>query len=282
MIKLWQFIIRVLYKTRILSFVNFSIPLKFYDSKVNIPIRGYLGLYNVFMDEFWISDIYNIIKDDCKMCVDVGANVGQTLIKWKSINPAVKYLGLEPNTSCCYYLHELIKSNRYTDCNIIPAGINFKNDVSEIYFLWDELADRSATQYPSNKDSVLYSQLVNFIAWEQLGLSDALGLHLIKIDVEKAEAIILSQICSSVLDCIIIVEILPLSENEDNSRIKSCLESVVNSAYSIYRVNKNKEKLDSLTLMDTFSSEGKVSESDYLLLKESHKKYFMKWINNNE
>ena len=70
MIKLWQLFIRVLNKTHILGYLNFIITIRLYGNSVKIPIIGHLGLYNVFLDEYWISDIFNIIKQECKICID--------------------------------------------------------------------------------------------------------------------------------------------------------------------------------------------------------------------
>ena len=283
MIKIWQFFIRILNKTGILCFVNFTIPLYFNGSKVNIPIRGQIGIFNIFMDEFWISDIFSLIKHECKSCIDIGANIGQTLIKWKSIEKDIKYIGIEPNTVCCGYLEDLIFVNSYSNCTIIPAGISSSCKIDFIHFLWGEQADRSATQYPSVPENVLRSQMANFIKWDQITqfIQDD-QLHLIKIDIEKAEADILHQIFESGINCIIIIEVLPLDENEEILRFERCQNAVSQAGYNIFKVRKENEKLTGLIAKISFEKQCKMSDCDYVLLKRHHIPYFKNYLLDNE
>lgn len=274
MIKLWQLFIRVLHKTKVLRFLNFTISLKLYGNKVIIPIIGHLGIYHVFMDEYWISDIFNIIKQECKICIDIGANLGQTLVKLKAIDKNVKYLGLEPNSNCLFYLEKLIQVNGYPNCTIIPAGLSYTQKMDTIHFLWNEDTDRSATVYPVADVSIIKKQICNFITWNEIPSLNKADLHLIKIDVERAESDFLGQILNSEINCIIIIEVLPLENGEKIDRFEICHEAIINFGYMIFKMNKRNEKFISLTRLKAFDMYGDLNDCDYLLLKHHHLDFF--------
>jgi len=43
--------------------------------------------------------------------VDVGVNIGQTLLKLLRIDPNRNYLGFEPQIACCFLIDQFIKDN---------------------------------------------------------------------------------------------------------------------------------------------------------------------------
>jgi hypothetical protein len=59
--------------------------------------------------------------------VDVGANLGQTLIEFWLIDSGNSYIGFEPNEACIEYLETLININSLDGCKIIPVGLFNKN-----------------------------------------------------------------------------------------------------------------------------------------------------------
>ena len=56
--------------------------------------------------------------------VDVGVNLGQTLLKAKALDWERPYYGFEVNPRCCWYVDELIRVNRIPQCTLIPAGLS--------------------------------------------------------------------------------------------------------------------------------------------------------------
>ncbi|MBK7626701.1 MAG: hypothetical protein IPJ16_05790 [Bacteroidales bacterium] len=60
--------------------------------------------------------------------IDVGANIGQTLIKIKSIDKEINYLGFEPNPVCVNYLYiRLLIETILKHAIVFPAGISDKS-----------------------------------------------------------------------------------------------------------------------------------------------------------
>jgi FkbM family methyltransferase len=277
MIKFWEYFVKILHKTKVCKYFNFYVWIKLYGYSIKIPIIGQIGLFNLVMDEYWISDIYNIVKDDYNTCLDLGANIGQTLIKLKAINPLCHYVGVEPNPNCLYYLYELIKANDFKNCQIVPAAIADGQKLDKLHFLYDEKADRSATIFPYKTDQVIDSKMVNFISYINLWDIVRDQRLFIKIDIEKSEHLILNHALKNSKH-LVLLEVLPGIGDEDIARINLCNEYIKRNQFQIYRVLKNKEHFVGLQRMEKFPFEGKIEESDFLLIHENHCERFNKYI----
>jgi hypothetical protein len=86
--------------------------------EVIVPVDGDDTLQNVFWAKSWKTElIERLLGPESGLFVDVGANLGQTLLDLWSINPNIPYLGFEPNLACICYLKELIQIN-YHSCRL--------------------------------------------------------------------------------------------------------------------------------------------------------------------
>jgi FkbM family methyltransferase len=133
--------------------------------------------------------------------IDIGANVGQTLLKIKSLFSDVAYVGFEPNIHCAEYLSALISSNNFQDCAIFPIGLGGEENITTLFYAHH--ADPKATvvdnfrgnEHALWRQTVLMRHAGTFIA--ALHLQD---IAIIKIDVEGYEATVLSA-ARSILRC---------------------------------------------------------------------------------
>lgn len=121
--------------------------------------------------------------------VDVGANVGQTLLKAKCIDPARRYIGFEPSPLCVYAVDVLITENGLSDCTIVPVALSDRASTLTLHF--NSQHDAAATTVADfwsgenrkcNRRTILVQTGDSLI--ETFGVSD---IALIKIDVEGAE-----------------------------------------------------------------------------------------------
>ena len=97
---------------------------RFYNGKIiKVPIQD--GIKVGISTERWMSDLLNKIHNikKIKNFHDVGANLGQTLIKVKTIDNNINYHAFEPNYLCSNYLSKLIKINNWINTHIYPIGI---------------------------------------------------------------------------------------------------------------------------------------------------------------
>jgi FkbM family methyltransferase len=76
--------------------------------------------------------------------LDIGANIGQTLMDWHSQTPGGAYIGFEPNSVCVSHLQTVIEENGIPNCRVIPVGLSDANNV-ELLYLFSGEADPGAT-----------------------------------------------------------------------------------------------------------------------------------------
>ena len=64
--------------------------------------------------ENWLFDLLQIIHREIPIqnFIDVGINIGQTLIKVKSVDKNIPYTGFEPNINCVNYVSHLRTANQ--------------------------------------------------------------------------------------------------------------------------------------------------------------------------
>src|SRR5690348_7536911 len=103
--------LRTLLKLGILKHLNFmSVVVK--DGRTfKIPLYGTTGVEFHFEDkEPWMTAILRALVDltgGTGLFIDVGANIGQTLLKVKCLENDWEYMGFEPNPNCVQYLHAM-------------------------------------------------------------------------------------------------------------------------------------------------------------------------------
>ena len=100
--------------TILLEKINLTYNITLNKKRIKIPIVSGIGYSTIWTTELWMIDILKILlflKDG--VFIDIGANIGQTLIKLKCVNPDTQYFGFEPNPSCVFYMRELIKKGTF-------------------------------------------------------------------------------------------------------------------------------------------------------------------------
>lgn len=72
------------------------------------------------------------LKSQQGIFIDVGANVGQTMMKVLSMDKHRAYLGFEPQIDCCSYIENFIIQNGLQEHLILPFGLSNKNGFVEL------------------------------------------------------------------------------------------------------------------------------------------------------
>ena len=130
-----KILIKVLNKFKILSLFNVIGIIHLNDERFKIPVIQKVGFSNLFMSEPWMIDILKIVLPiDGKNFIDVGANIGQTLLKLRSVSSKINYIGFEPNPICVNYISKLIEENNFSNTQIIPSGISDKNEIGVLKY----------------------------------------------------------------------------------------------------------------------------------------------------
>jgi FkbM family methyltransferase len=156
--------------------------------------------------------------------VDVGVNLGQTLIKAKTIDPARRYVGFEPNPVCVHYVEELVAANDWRDCRVVPAGLGLKSGIVTLELYHGRSGDSAASIVEGFRpgEAITFRKTVAILGADDLP-DDLLAapVGLIKIDVEGAEADVIDALAPVIARDrpLVSMEILPCYDSGRTDRI---------------------------------------------------------------
>lgn len=260
-------LLRLLRKLSILKRVDTSASLTLQGHRFKIPILKEVGMHNLMMDEFWMMDIFSRLSpNDEDVLIDIGANVGQTLLKWKAVHPKSKYVAVEPLASCINYLEKLIEINSFTNCQISEKAISDQDGKSEFYLHFPEPSDRTASllnqEFDPIKSISIETQKFESLL-KTLDISPQ-NIYCIKIDVEGSETEILNDMKPFLLRYkpILIIEILAIDKN----RLKRTNRIIQELPYQMYRIVKNQLRLDHFQKIESVEIDTSIDQSDYLFI----------------
>jgi len=232
--------------------------------------------------EPWMLDILDdLLKRTEGAFIDVGVNVGQTLLKVKSLSIDRQYIGFEPNPACLYYVGELIRENKFTACTIIPFGLYNQDQVLCLDLYSDNSADSSASMIKGfrSKNEIRNKIYVPAFRFDSIAnIFDFNSISIVKIDVEGAELEVIQGLLDLIRDYrpIVLIEILPVYTAENLSRLdrQQSIEAIFHSLdYIFHRVEKNQGVLSSLKKIDKIGIHSDLNKCDYLLApREFHVK----------
>jgi FkbM family methyltransferase len=267
------FLARVLNKLGLIKNVNLIVARSLNNKKVQIPVINGLGYDNLYAAELWIDTVIEKLLSKKKGAfIDVGVNVGQTLLKLRGIDPAVDYIGFEPNPSCIYYAESLIRANAFLNCRIVPVGLLDKDTVLQLGLNseTDPAASVVENFRPGQKISrKIYVPVNRFdTVDEKLQIG---AISIIKIDVEGAELEVLQGLVDTIKSKrpSVIMEILPCYTSENVMRIKrqEQVERIFDSLnYKMFRIKKNGRVFEKLEPIEAIGIHGDIAMSDYVFV----------------
>lgn len=205
---------------RLLALFRFDVSVRRNGKKMKIPIRNGVGYMNLLPDyEKWLDlQLKRLIQENEPTILDIGANVGQTLLKAKSLFPACSYHAVEPNPCCIDYLEHLCQTNQFVgvylhalalsnEAGNVPLQIRFKDDIL-------------ATTTPTFRIYTRYDRTIQVPTTtgdELIQGQNIARIDLIKIDVEGGENKVLAGLRKSIgrFRPLILCEILPLHSKSE-------------------------------------------------------------------
>lgn len=254
-------------KKRIFKFLTIVHLLNFVSLKINgkkivIPVSSGIGLENLNMDESWMRKVIEklgALKGGA--FIDVGVNVGQTLIQWKTYDLYRPYYGFEPNPFCYRYLLNLLFRNGFQNCELFPVGLSDKNEVTGLFS--NGPVDSSASIINGFRAYDHYSIKTNVAVFKGDDLLKPYVLNsisIVKIDVEGAELEVIQGLSNTIIACrpFIICEILPVySEHTEPGRFRKQRQTEVEmflreNRYAMYRISVE-AKLSPIEYIETHS-----------------------------
>ena len=129
---------RVARKAGALAKINFARSAEVGGRTYRVPVAAGLGLHNLTGGAYdaWREPLLAAALRRPGVFLDVGANVGQTLLHVRARDRDRAYVGCEPNPACAAYVDRLIRENRLAEpapCAIVPAGLSDADGVLKLH-----------------------------------------------------------------------------------------------------------------------------------------------------
>ena len=248
--------------------INKSYTKRVQQSTFKVPIYNQLGFANFYTTEPWMEKMMAKLGSQDTKFLDIGANVGQTLMKWRSNFKTAPYLGVEPNLQCAAYVDRLIKLNNLTACEVIPVAVTNETQFLELFTSSTDPSDIAGTTVPNFREG--QNTKGKKIVGLGYQLFDEFNPDIIKIDVEGAEQLIIEAIfCNPPKNNpVILCEILPAYNEQNTSRItaQNKIVSILHeNNYQLFRIDT--EKL-SLNAIETIEIHGDLNQCEYLFVHQ--------------
>jgi len=242
------------------------------DQSIKIPII--LQLSCTLTESWMISLLKHLLRETEGAFLDVGINLGQTLIKVKGIDPKRKYIGFEPNPTCVFYVKELINRNQFEDCTIVPVGLFTEDSVLLLECINDNEVDSAASLIKNFRpDHVIYRKIpVPVFQFKSIaGMLNFDQVGIIKIDVEGAELEVVKSLHElfDVHRPIALLEILPVysSQNTMRKERQEELERIFDELnYFLFRVEKDKNTFIGLKQKENVGIHSDLDHCDYVAI----------------
>jgi FkbM family methyltransferase len=156
------------------------------------------------------------------LLVDIGANTGQTLIKWLAVSGAeARYCGFDINAQCVAYVERLIKANKMANAIALPVGLGPSLELASLAIGSDIIGvDPGASTNSDLRPSSFYTSSKQGVVVEASPMLKAVTKDstdvIIKLDIEGSELQVLQAMASWLADqsasLSFIIEILPPHE----------------------------------------------------------------------
>ncbi len=279
--------LRLLNKIGILKFLIFNVRTEIYSNTFSIPIIKGIGIKNIKSTESWMVSLLHklipLVED--KTFIDVGVNIGQTLLKLKSVSQKMNYIGFEPNPSAVFYTNELIKSNHFKNTAIVPIGLSNKTEVLTLKLYNKSDVDASASilaEFRPNEKIIEEKYIPVFHVNDLTNLKSSLEkVGILKIDVEGAELEVLESLekVIGIAYPLILMEILPVYNTDNTYRIErqEKIERILHQFnYSIYRIIKSNQNNTPIIFekIESIGIHNDLSKCDYIFVPKDKSDVF--------
>lgn len=245
-------IIRLLNKLQLLQNINVSGSVTVSGKRFVIPIIHKTGFDHLFQAEPWMVEVLQIVLQiQPGKFVDVGTNIGQTLLNLRSVSDQMPYIGFEPNPLCVFYMNQLISANKIQNAYVFPFGISSKAGIGELNFYYESDTDSSASTLPDFRPDQPVVRREQIVLFDIPAVSDKIDfsdLAVIKIDVEGSEHEVITGFRNEIArwNPILLIEILPAYDVSRTDRVRNQHEIVRmlrEFDYSIFRIIKRDQVL---------------------------------------
>jgi FkbM family methyltransferase len=221
-----------------------------------------------YVSEPWMSEVLErLLALKGGAFIDVGVNLGQTLLKVAAIDPDRTYVGFEPNPACVDYAWKLIQKNglKFT---VVPAGIADRTTLLHLEMFREDDTDPSASIVPAFRSNVVASRSVMVVDPEQLPEGTLpKEVAVVKIDVEGGELFVLRGLLPLLKRArpFLVVEVLPPSAPDRVERQVELERHLAELDYRLFRIRRDdREQLLTIDPIETLGIQTDLLSCDYV------------------
>jgi FkbM family methyltransferase len=275
-----KWILRILNRLGILRLLSWNQGIVRHGVKQVIPIvRGTGTEHLTHPGERWMSDVLERLVPLCvpgSCFVDVGVNLGQTLLRLRVVTSKMAWIGFEPNAACVSYVNRLIRLNAWGDTTLFDFGLGEQTGERLLQFYDGSGTDSSASLIEGFRDlnSVTGTISVSVRRWNDIPEVKARRIGMVKIDVEGAECEVLRGMEEMLATDrpYVIVEILPVYGPENTARLERQMELeqlIMQLGYSIFRILHPEGLFRGFLPVSHIGVHSDLAACDYLLVHSS-------------
>jgi FkbM family methyltransferase len=209
---------KLLYK--LVKKINWSKRVNKNGVAYTVLLKNGVGVMNFVSDyETWLDNILTkIIEKEDAVFIDIGANIGQTMLKVLPRYPKIRYYAIEPNPHCVSYLRALAEANNFNNVNIIDCAISDADGEIELLTRYGD--DILATTTHSFRKFTKYAVKTKVRMTTGDAVINGAGVTevaIIKIDIEGGESKAIAGLKESIkkFQPYILCEILPLPTEDE-------------------------------------------------------------------
>jgi FkbM family methyltransferase len=100
---------------------------------VKIPAVPATGWILRWRPDWKTQLIGRFLQQRAGLFLDVGANIGQTLLDYAACENRAGYIGFDPAPQCVQLLTEIVRMNGLADCRIVPVALADSVGILEFY-----------------------------------------------------------------------------------------------------------------------------------------------------
>lgn len=250
-----------------------------YGKRVLIPIRyrNYGSPVKTPPTRTWKSIFFELLRDDPRgIFLDIGANMGQTLLEFHASDASQSYIGFEANPICVGYCAEIIHANQMS-ARVYCCGLSNKMEQTEL-LINPDIADDSGASIIADLRPEKTTRGIPVVLMRLQDFRETIppaDVALVKIDVEGAENLVLEGASDLLLtgDPVILCEVLR-SERPDIVARHTELKSLFDRhGYDVFRIIEADDARGSLVLepIDRFPAAPwtmqTADQNDYLICR---------------
>jgi FkbM family methyltransferase len=184
-----RILFRVLRLTGLLRLKPFVVSTVVSGTRVRRVVGGPAGVTDLNDHEPHLLVVFEgVLRNKSGAIIDVGANIGQTLVSILALGVRRPYLAFEPNLAAAQQVELLAEANDATQVTVIPAGLSDRRGLARLglssrYDLGASIVPEFRPDGPSAK-TVWVPVITGDDAVQEVGLTD---VSLIKVDAEGSE-----------------------------------------------------------------------------------------------